>query len=54
MKTTKELIPDAEANDRSYYAVLRDSEWRVVANCQHRHATRKAAEACAVKITKRT
>ena len=45
-----ELIPDAIAGDRYYCGVLRDREWRAVANCQHNHRSREAAERCATAL----
>jgi hypothetical protein len=47
---TEQFIPDAEASDKCYIAVLRDRQWRIVANCLHQHRTREAAEKCAEEI----
>jgi hypothetical protein len=44
------FVADAEAGREFYHAVIRNREWLVVANCQHRHGSREAAEECATRL----
>lgn len=54
---TTNLTSDAEPGITFYYAVVRyqapyalRSQSRIIANCQHRHQTREAAEKCGERI----